>query len=130
MERSSVDAASTAFHQALRTDDADSLFTYVTDDVILMPPGEAPVRGKDAMRQWYAGFLSVYRTSSLLLGNKEVLVGPGFAVEVGTYEWGLAPATGEGEATIDRGSYMQVWKLEPDGQWRFAREIYNSSGSA
>jgi ketosteroid isomerase-like protein len=130
VDRSSLDAASAAFHEALRTDDADTLFTHVTDDVILMPPGEAPVRGKNAMRDWYVRFLSAYRTTSLLLDNKEVQMGDDWGVETGSFEWGLAPAAGAGEPITDRGSYMQVWKRESDGQWRFAREIYNSSSGA
>jgi hypothetical protein len=50
-------------------------------------------------------------------------------VELGTYEWGLTPAAWGGVA-LDHGSYMQVWKMEPDGHWRFAREIWNSSAPA
>ena len=124
--RAAVEAATAAFHQALRTNDAGALFAYVADDVVMMPPGEAPVRGKAAMRAWYAGFLSQFRTSSLTLTNREVIVGDGWAVEAGAFEWGLAPAAG-GETTVDRGHYMQVWKAQPDGQWRFAREIWNGS---
>ena len=55
-----------------------------------------------------------------------MFVGDGWAVELGTYEWGLTPEAGGG-AVLDRGNYMQVWKSEPDGQWRFEREIWNSS---
>ena len=124
--RSLFEAATAAFHQALRTDDAEALFGYVADDVLLMPPGEDAVRGKAAMREWYAGFLAQYRTSSLALSGCEVFVGEEWAVELGAYEWGLTPAAGGG-AVLDRGSYMQVWKMEPDGHWRFAREIWNSS---
>ena len=58
--RAAVEAATAAFHQALRTNDAGALFAYVADDVVMMPPGEAPVRGKAAMRAWYAGFLSQF----------------------------------------------------------------------
>lgn len=124
--RSAVEAATTALHQALRTNDADGLFAYVSDDVLLMPPGQAAIRGKNAMREWYAGFLSQFRTSSLTLSDREVLVGDGWAVELGAYEWGLTPAAG-GEPVLDRGNYMQVWKSQPDGQWRLEREIWNSS---
>ena len=120
------EAASTAFHQALRTNDAEALFAYVADDVMMMPPGEAAVLGINAMRDWYTGFLAQYRTSSLTLANREVYVGDGWAVELGVYEWGLTPAAG-GDPVLDRGNYMQVWKAQPDGQWRFAREIWNSS---
>jgi hypothetical protein len=62
--RSAFETATAAFHQALRTNDAEALFASVADDVLMMPPGEAAVRGKNAMRQWYAGFLSQYRTSA------------------------------------------------------------------
>jgi ketosteroid isomerase-like protein len=34
---------------------------------------------------------------------------------------------GGGPAVTDRGSYLQVWHHEPDGRWRFAREIWNSA---
>ncbi len=123
-----VERATAAFHEALRTNDAETFLSFVADDVVMMPPGEAPVRGKDGLRAWYAAFLSQYRTSSLTLGDREVTVGEGFAVEIGSFEWGLIPAAG-GTPVLDRGHYMQVWKRQPDGQWRFQREIWNSSAS-
>lgn len=124
--RAAVEAATTAFHQALRTNDADTFMSYVADDVVLMPPGEPVVHTKDGVRAWYSRFLTQYRTSSLTLANREVLVGDGWAVELGTFEWGLTPAAG-GSPVIDRGAYMQIWKPLPDGRWRFAREVWNSS---
>lgn len=126
MSRSTFEAATKAFHQALRTDDADALFMHVDDDVLLMSPGEDVVQGKRAMQDWYAGFLSLYRTSSLVLSNPEVFVGDGWALELGNYEWGLRPTAG-GDPVLDRGNYMQLWNRRPDGEWRFAREIWNSS---
>jgi len=123
--RTAVEAAVDTFHQALRTNDT-ALFAYVADDVVMMPPGEPVLRGKAAMREWYKGFLSVFTTSSLTFADREVLVGDDWAVELGSYEWGLTPAAG-GAPVIDRGNYMQVCRSRPDGQWRFAREIWNSS---
>ncbi len=123
-----VEAATAAFHQALRSNDATELFAHVSDDVVMMPPGEPVVRGKEAMREWYAAFLSQCRTTSLVLSDCEVLVGDGWAVELGSYEWELRPIAG-GELLLDRGNYMQLWKLH-DGQWRFEREIWNSSAPA
>lgn len=100
--------------------------SYVADDVVLMPPGEALVRGKEGVRAWYSAFLTQYRTSSLTLADREVFVADDWAVELGTFEWGLTPTAG-GLPVVDRGNYMQVWKPLPDGQWRFAREVWNSS---
>ena len=123
---STFEAATAAFHEALRTNDAQALFAYVADDVLLMPPGEGAVRGKNAMREWYAAFLAQYRTSSLKLSSREVFVGDRWAVELGSYEWGLSPVAG-GDDMVDHGNYMQLWRSQPDGEWRFEREIWNSS---
>jgi ketosteroid isomerase-like protein len=120
--RATVGAATTAFHQALRTNDAETFMSYVADDIVLMPPGEAVVRGKDGVRACYSGFLTQYRTSSLIFADREVFVADGWAVELGTFEWGLTPTSG-GSLVIDRGNYMQVWNSLPDWQWRFAREV-------
>jgi uncharacterized protein (TIGR02246 family) len=125
-QRAVVEGATTAFHQALRTNDLETFMSYVAEDVFFMPPGEPPVRGRDALRKWMTAFLGQYRTSSLTLANREVLLGGGWAVELGTFEWALQPAAG-GSPVVDRGNYMQVWKQQGDQTWRFAREVYNSS---
>ena len=121
-----VERATAAFHQALRTNDFETFMGYVADDVVFMPPGEPPVRGRDAVRKWMTAFLEQYRTSSLTLADREVRVADGWAVELGTFEWTLKPTAG-GSAVVDRGNYMQVWQLQGDTAWRFAREVYNSS---
>jgi ketosteroid isomerase-like protein len=100
--------------------------SYVAEDVVFMPPGEGAVRGREAVRQWMTGFLAQYRTSSLTLADREMFVGSGWAVELGTFEWALQPVAG-GSPLVDRGNYMQVWKEQGDKTWRFAREVYNSS---
>ena len=125
-DKAAVEASTTAFHEALRGNDLEKFMSYVADDVFFMPAGEPPVRGKEAMRKWMTAFLSQYRTTSLTFADREVRVADGWAVELGTYEWALAPAAG-GAAAVDRGNYMQVWQQRPDKSWSFAREVYNSS---
>jgi ketosteroid isomerase-like protein len=126
LDGAGVEASTAAFHQALRTNDFETFMSYVAEDVVFMPPGEPPVRGRDAVWKWMTGFLAQYRTSSLTLADREVLVGNRWAVELGTFEWALQPVAG-GSAVVDRGNYMQVWKQQSDHTWQFAREVYNSS---
>jgi ketosteroid isomerase-like protein len=121
-----LDEASQAFDAALKKDDAEGVFNRVTDDVVLMPPGEAPLRGKVAAREWYTGLVAQYRTSSLARTRREVFVGDRIGAVTGTHEWVLKPVAG-GDPVVDRGSYMQIWKQQEDGRWLFAREIWNAS---
>jgi ketosteroid isomerase-like protein len=122
----SLDAASQALDAALQKDDVEGLFAHMTDDVVLMPPGEAPVVGKAAARAWYTGLLSQYRTTSLSFTERELLEDGKLGVVLGKHEWVLQPTAG-GEPVTDRGSYIQVWKRQADGRWLFVREIWNAS---
>ena len=124
--RAGVDSAAGRLLTALRTNASDSLMALMADDVVLMPPNEAVLRGKPAVRAWYDNFLTQLRTSGLTLSDREVFVGGEWATEVAGFEWTLAPVGG-GAAVVDRGSYMQLWHREPDGRWRFSRELWNSA---
>jgi ketosteroid isomerase-like protein len=98
----------------------------MADDVVLMPPNEAVLKGKAAVRAWYDQFLTRLRTSGLTITDREVLIGSEWGTELAVFEWTLVPVAG-GPAVIDRGSYVQVWRREPDGRWLFSRELWNSS---
>jgi len=123
----SVLAATTAaFHQTLRDNDLPRFMSYVDRSAVIAPPGEPVLRGKDKIEKWYKDFLANYRTASLRLSNKEDFVGAQWAVEFGHFDWRLQPTNG-GATVVDHGTYMQVWKRQADGSWRFAREVWNSS---
>lgn len=121
-----VDSAANRLLTALRADAPDSLMALMAEDVVIMPPNEAVLRGKAAVRAWYEQFLTQMRTSSLTITNREVLIGGEWATEVAAFEWALVPVAG-GPPVIDRGSYVQVWHREPDGRWLFSREVWNTT---
>jgi uncharacterized protein (TIGR02246 family) len=121
-----VDSAAARLLAALRSDAPDSLLALMTDDVIIMPPNEPVLKGKDAVRNWYEQFVKQMRTSSLNITDRELLIGGDYATEVAGFEWTLAPVAG-GASMTDRGSYIQVWHRQPDGRWLFSREVWNST---
>jgi ketosteroid isomerase-like protein len=121
-----VDSAASRLLTALRTNASDSLMVLMADDVVLMPPNEAVLKGKAAVRAWYDQFLTQLRTSNLTISDREVLIGGEWATELAAFEWTLEPVAG-GLAVTDRGSYVQVWHRQPDGRWLFARELWNST---
>jgi uncharacterized protein (TIGR02246 family) len=124
--RAAVDSAANKLVTALRTNASDSLLALMTDDVVLMPPNEPVLKGKAAVRAWYDQLLTQLRTSSLMINDREVLIGGEWATELAGFEWTLAAVAG-GPTVTERGSYVQVWHRERDGQWLFARELWNST---
>jgi ketosteroid isomerase-like protein len=110
-----VDSAANRLLSALRTNGSDSLMALMADDVVLMPPNEAALKGKVAVRAWYDQLLTQLRTSNLTITDREVLMGGDWATEIAGFEWTLVPVAG-GPATTERGSYVQVWRHEADGR--------------
>ena len=127
--RASVDRAASALLGALRSDAPDSLLALMADDVIIMPPNEPVLRGKPAVRAWYEQFVRQMRTRSLDITNRELFVAGDYATEVAEFVWTLVPIAG-GAPIVDRGSYVQLWHRQSDGQWVFSREVWNSTSPA
>jgi uncharacterized protein (TIGR02246 family) len=121
-----VDSVAERLLTALRTNASDSLMVLMADDVVLMPPGETVLKGKEAVRNWYDRLLTQLRTDDLMITDREVLIGGEWATELATFEWTLIPVGG-GAPVTDRGTYVQVWRREADGRWLFARELWNST---
>lgn len=127
--RASVDRAAGALLAALRSDSPDSLLALMADDVVIMPPNEAILRGKPAVRAWYEQFVKQMRTASLDITNRELFIGGDYATEVAQFVWTLVPVGG-GAQVVDRGSYVQLWRRQSDGHWVFSREVWNSTTPA
>ena len=124
--RAGVDSAANRLLAALRGDAPDSLLALMADDAVIMPPNEPALKGKAAIRAWYEQFVAQMHTSSLNITDREVLIGGDYATEIAAFEWALLPVAG-GSPGIDRGSYIQVWRRQPDGRWLFSREVWNST---
>lgn len=124
--RAGFDSAADRLLSALRSDAPDSLMALMGEDVQLMPPGEAVLEGRTAVRAWYDLFVSEWRTSSLTVTDREVLLGADWATEFAGFEWTLVPAGG-GPAVVDRGNYAQLWRRDSDGRWLLTRELWNGT---
>ena len=81
--------------------------------------------GKEAIDAWSQGFLGHFRVQ-FALDVDEVRILDDWAFERGGYSIALDPKAG-GDSMTESGKYITLYKREPAGTWRMARDIWNSS---
>ena len=54
-----------------------------------------------------------------------VVLSPEWVMDRGSFVMTRTPKAG-GKAEEAAGTYMQLWRLEPDGSWKVAYDIWNS----
>ena len=93
-----------------------------TDDAVVIPPNEPPVKGRAAIRAWLEKFPPI---TEFKFDNVKVEGRDDLAYVVGTYAFTLAPpgAPGPVKAT---GRYVEIRRRQPDGKWLIAVDIFNS----
>ena len=117
-------ALDSSFVSAILGSDWSALTTYYTQDAVLMPPNEPSVLGPTAISQWFAN--TGLQVNEFTINVSSLEGQPEMAGVRGTYTFTftLAPATA---AVTDSGKFLWLVRRGPDGRWRIAAEIWNSS---
>ncbi len=104
--------------QAITAGDAEAAAALYAEDGMLLPPGMAPVEGREAIAGFWAG--AGDGVESVALTTESVTpLGEGHAQEVGSYR--LTPPGGAEEVT---GRYVIVWQETGEG-WVIKTDIWN-----
>ena len=104
------------------------LLATATDDVVSLPPNEAPLVGKDANRAYWQDFFSRFNIQGTATTEEIEVVGDRAFVR-GIWTYSLT-SQGGGEAQQETSSYMLIMQRQPDGSWKWARAIWNSDQPA
>ena len=115
-------------NHALSRGDLETLMSVYADDVISMPPNQAPRIGKSAVRSMWADVLSDFAVEASV-SVEEVEVTGEWAYERGTYNLKLKPQAG-GAPIEDFGKYLDILRRQPDGNWKYSRVSWSSNQSA
>lgn len=117
--KSSIEAINGKFADAFRSGSADNLSAWYMADAQLMPPGMAPISGRDQILAYWQGAMSAgignvkLQTSAVSGSGNEV-------IEYGNY----TIFAGE-DFTVDQGKYIVIWKKD-GSQLKIFRDIWNS----
>ena len=115
-------AVNAQFLDAIARGDAQALANTYTEDGELLPPGSPEIRGRDAIRAYWQGAIDMGIARAEMTSRELAGVGED-AYEMGQFR--LYGANGE---LLDEGKFIVVWRLE-HGEWRWHRDIFNSSRS-
>ena len=110
---------------AVRAKDIPRLSGLVTDDVVFLPPGFPPIRGKQAVETLYRSFFPQFSSVEQSVSIEEVQLAGDWAFAWGTERFTLVPQAGGAPIEIE-GKGMSILRRQPDGSWKFARGINNT----
>jgi uncharacterized protein (TIGR02246 family) len=117
-----IDRGRLAFASALSSGDATAAAAIYADDATLIAPAADVLRGRPAIeRFWQTGVETGIEQVELAV--LELQLRGEVAFEVGRYALHLAPESGG--SIVDRGRYLIVHRIEADGRWRRAAEMFS-----
>lgn len=114
------------YEAAIADGDFEAFLATHTDDVVVNPPGEPPLEGKEAFREWARPYFDRFELEETIAW-KGLELADGWAVGWYRYSFTTTPKDG-GEATTDEGHGMAVVRRQPDGSWKWSHTVWNSDG--
>jgi ketosteroid isomerase-like protein len=121
-------AAITAFNArylgAINAGDMATLSSLTDDDHIMLIPGRAPLEGKAANDAANARYFEQFNTDEKW-NPVETVIDGNLAYQRGTFTSTATPKAG-GAARTSKGSFLRIYRRQPDGSWRMTRDMFNS----
>jgi len=106
--------------------DADKVLAHYADDAIVMTPGEAPMKGKDAIKSGLGGMMADKALSLSFKATKvDVAKSGDLAYTQGDYEL-TATNPKTHKPVTDHGTYVTTYRKQADGSWKAIVDIATS----
>ncbi|MEE9555456.1 MAG: DUF4440 domain-containing protein [candidate division Zixibacteria bacterium] len=123
-----IQALVQAWNVAAEAGDVDLILTFYDDGIVQMPPNVPANRSKQAVEAYYRGGFELFSVEMTwpVEGTEEIVVADGWAFYLSEYIQMFTPKA-VGEPFEASGKIIEVCRKQPDGSWKFAREIWNSN---
>src|SRR5436309_1895131 len=114
-----IRAAEEALADSFEGPDPTAWVDFYTEDAVFAGPGVPTIAGR-------AAFLDAAHhivISSMQIVAESTIVSGDFAATFGRATWVSGPK--DSDSPVQRRRLLMVWRKEPDGRWRIARELLN-----
>jgi ketosteroid isomerase-like protein len=105
--------------------DLDGTVSYYADDAVLLPPNAPIARDKTSIRNTWANLLGPGTSVTWQTSNVEAAK----SGEIG-YAYGTYSTTTTAGAAPETGKFVEVWKKQPNGNWKCIVDTYNPDAPA
>lgn len=121
-------ATDSAFLAGMRAGDADAIAATYVEDAVLMVPDMKPLKGRAAIRDYWAGFLKRYRVD-LEAGSDELDGRGDLAYNRGHYHVEFsARAPSTPRLPAEDGKFLEILRRQPDGSWQYTVDMASGNG--
>jgi uncharacterized protein (TIGR02246 family) len=124
-DEAAIRAADTAWAKASESHQVDAVLAAYEDNAISFGANSKPSKGKEAIRR---AITEAYSTPGFSMTWTPIQVDVARSGEIGysrgRYQMFMKGAKGEDIA--DQGTYLAIWRRQPDGTWRVAEDIATS----
>jgi ketosteroid isomerase-like protein len=120
-----IAAFNVKYLKAINDGDITALSSLTDDDHIALPPGSAPLVGKAANVAVNGRIYQQARIDEHWTPIETVIDG-NLAYQRGSFTASATPKTAGGTARAISGSFLRIYRRQPDGSWVMTRDMFNS----
>ncbi len=115
------------FPLAHKYHDGAKLAEFYTEDAMLIPPDEPIIKGKQAIAEWYERqFKKAQPIENPTVTIEEIEVFGNLAFNRGNFILKFEGETADKPVILNL-RFITIWRKQPDGSWRFYRDIWNTN---
>ncbi len=108
----------------LNTSMIENISHVYAADVVMLPPDQPVVVGREASTEWFEEFVEMFE-ANIEYTSSDLTVAGDWAIERYTASVTLTPRDG-GETTTDVIKGIHIYQLLPDGSWLIVQDIWNN----
>jgi len=111
--------------KAAQTKQVDAWVAFYADGAVVLPPNEKLATGRESIRKSVAPLLGLPGLAITWQASKvEVARSGDLAYLYGAYE--ISWDESGGRRATDLGKIVEIWKKQPDGNWKCVLDTWNS----
>jgi uncharacterized protein (TIGR02246 family) len=120
-----IDTVRAEWVRSLEARQLEPSLALFTDDAAFLNPDGTRMAGKDAIRGLYQQIFATY-SGKILLDSKQIGVSGVLAYDSGAFRETLTTLKSGAKQDV-KGSYLMVFRREPDGKWRIVQQVWTEA---